>query len=253
MEWRDNMQALADRAGKPAPGSNGELLMPSPAAVNITASTQLRDLQPAGFALPLLSPPTMLPTAPQLHSGQQQSQQQPRQTLRAQEHWQASNATPPPGVGVCSGVVHGSSVGAATGGQPHWATDQAIISHHAAAINASLAAASSRLAAAGSSAGSGTAAPHRQPHSRGLPSVGGTSATASMHSALSDGGGGDTSSVVSAASTPGSAWHSPEPAAALQQQQASMARSAAGAEAADEPLLGAGAASSNGGVVGSRF
>ena len=70
------------------------------------------------------------------------------------------------------------------GGRLQAATDMAVLSHHAAAINASLVAAGSRLAGASSRAPPSAPAQHEPAAWRPL-SVGGTSVTESMHSATS--------------------------------------------------------------------
>lgn len=117
-----------------------------------------------------------------------------------------------------------------SGGRLQAATDAAVLSHHAAAINASLAAAGSRLAGASSRAAFSAPAQHQPAGWRPL-SVGGTSVTESMHSAASGrsdrGGDGGPSNFVQQA-----AWREP--------QHLDAKQSAAGSEATDQPLLDAG-------------
>lgn len=188
LDWREQVRGLADGLSKPASSSNGDFLLPSPAAspaaVIITASAQLWDMSPLSQMAPL-------PAKRQLPAALAQCPEQSSRIPLTQQERQASSAAPSaPASGAGSGARHSGSVSAGTralsgGSQQHGASDQAVLSHHAAAINASLVAVGSRLAAAGSNEGSGRAAPHKPPSSRGLLSLGGTSATASMHSAMS--------------------------------------------------------------------
>lgn len=256
------MQVLADRLGKPATSGGGGLLMTAPAAVNITASAQLRDLSPFGFALPPLSLAALQPPTGRHESTQQQTyinQEQFDVGLPTQHQLQAGaglrtfGSVGDIGGGSSSAVSGGNSVivaGSSRVPRMQPADDSAILSQHAAAINASLVAAGSRLAAESSGA-SGGRANARGPGSKGPLSDGGTSATASMHSATSGGehvGGGGGGSR-SAASTPRTAWQSPQPAALSLHQASGAGSIASGTEFADEPLLGAGANSSSGGLI----
>lgn len=260
------MQVLADRLGKPAASGGSGLLMPAPAAVNITASAQLRDLPPLGFALPPLSPAALQPRylpAHQPESTHQQSHANQGQRgvvapAQHQPHGDGAGLRTTSCIGgrcgrFISGVSEGSSVTAAGSSelprmQP--ADDSAILSQHAAAINASLVAAGSRLAAGSSGVSSSSRALAHGPGSRGPLSDGGVSTTASMHSATSGGGYAGAGSR-SGASTPRSAWQSPQPGAPMLHQASGAGSTASGTEFADEPLLDAGGNSSSGGLLGS--
>lgn len=195
--------------------------MTAPAALHIIASARVPDFGPPPAFLPPHRPaPAQTAAHPPHRSAQMLSQQ----------HGPRSDTTGSlPGSPDTSDARQQVSTGV-VGGRLQAATDTAVLSHHAAAINASLAAAGSRLAGASSRAAASAPAQHHPAAWRSL-SVGGTSVTDSMHSATSGRSHGNGDGGPSNFMPLGALWESPHPDAI---------QSAAGSEATDQPLLDAG-------------
>ena len=153
LDWRQNLEVLADRLKPPPQPDYGQW---PPPPVHLTASSSVRDI---ALPAPLLPAPVLAPL-------------QPERQL----------STAPSFDGISSRGRKGPG-GQSPSRQPP-ADDQAILTQHAAAINASLTTAGSRLAV--SSGGSRSSRPGKHvapPLSEAGLSEGGT--TASMHSATS--------------------------------------------------------------------
>jgi hypothetical protein len=216
-----DLQRMDGRLGKPMVSGSSKPCGPAPAAVDIIASARLPDFFPPAMFLPLHKPaPAQLAVHPPQWSAQMPSQQ----------HWPSSDSI----ASVTGSPDHSNArqqVSAETsGGRLQAATDTAVLSHHAAAINASLAAAGSRLAGASSGAAASAPAQHQPSAWRPL-SIGGTSVTESMHSASSGRSHGDSDGGPSNFMPLGAQWEPQHPDAI---------QSTAGCEATDQPLLESG-------------
>lgn len=187
--------------------------------MNIIASAQAHDVaMPPSAVLPLYRP-----APPQIAALPPQWPTQPdtQQMLPSSKGGGLLPGSP----GGSGAMQRAPSLGG--GSEQQAATDAAVMSHHAAAINASLTAAGSRLAGASSRAS--VASAQHQLGSHGLLSVGGASATASMHSARSGVSSSHGSGAGRGVSMSHCTWHAP--------QHPVAAPSTAGTEAVDEPLL----------------
>jgi hypothetical protein len=220
-EQSGGLQRMDDQPGKPLGTVGGSSKPHGPAGVDIIASARAPDSAPPPAFLPLHKPAPAQTAVQSPHWSAQ---------LPSQQHGPSSN-----NIGALPGSPGSSRVTpwdstATAGSRLQAATDTAVLSHHAAAINASLAAAGSRLAGASSRAAFGAPA-QQQPAAWRPQSIGGTTVTESMHSATSGRSRGDGNEGPSNFMPLG---------ARCEPSHSDAIHSTAGSEATDQPLLDAG-------------